>query len=299
MEMFMHRILKSLTTARMVVLLSLAPLYSQSITPQHTDKEAIYQRVESNGLLFEGVVISQDGRSPQVEDAYWNKSSHKRNNQLPFKYVFNIRAQVDDNNKVVSHINLSHLAQLGAVPGVDGSFGPLWFAGYSASSNRVCFWHWEGEGTNTFDLYGLYFWDLVEQRFVATTTSLVTAWDQGSSTFHKYQHPNSLISMSGKYLAVIGWDSFSDGVNGQRNHIEIFDMKGHRRSLKESQEHNAIAQFGDSNVEVASMKWNEGDQLIVEFKRSSPSSPPNSRIKPKDNARYLDSVYPDNLFGRP
>lgn len=248
-------------------------LVSSSIcTAQDLALQSTYQHVVAGEYSFDGVVISRDGRRPTLEDTYWTSLFKKgKKEKAPFDYVIKIgRTQPDGTSQEVGSITLDKLAQLGAGIVHDGQFGPLWFAGFSEQADKVFLWRWEGrEESEHANAYTLYTWSIKDNRFYGTAASIATHWDPTSMHSSKYQQPPSLMSPSGKYLAVVVWDDPSRDETFLQNHIEIVNAEWDKISLEGEQKDFLSSRPDKTLFALTELHWSSSDQLNYEFAQVS------------------------------
>ncbi len=256
-------------------------LSGPQVNAQTTPKEYIYEHHEVAGYTFDGAVISKDGRKPEVDDRYWQGLLEKEKAKMvPFEYVLRIK-ELDQNGGII-HLNEVHLNEIPLPDGPDrlGSNGPLWYAGFDSERGLLCLWRYEGiidprGGEEAFDLF---YWNVKQKKFMNPGGNVVTCISpEDDGKFQRFNPPKSILSPSGKFLAVLAWRNHRDSSVLLQNHVEVIKLLGENVSLEESQFNEIIPKMGGKSAKIREFRWHPGDRLECLFTESKLSLP--SQIK--------------------
>ena len=288
--------------------LLLAPLVAQS-----THREIVYQHVIVHDRVFEGLVISKDGRKPEIYDPYWGlDGSHiernKRQGAIPFEYVFRIRSKGPLGSGVVEdEIRLDEIPAPDS-PDALGILGPLWLAGFDPERRYVWLFRFSYEEHQTNSIYyDLFIRDLKHKKFLKIYAQVnkgpipadLPSSDEDYDNY--YAPPKSQLSPSGKYLAVLVRTDDSD--QQLQKHLEIYRVDGEHVTLQDQESQEVRGLTHASRAGISSFHWNPGDQLECAFTPltspiSSQAVASQKKMTTSDKSTFKTYVYADTLFSQ-
>ncbi len=286
----------------------LGTLVNVSLMAQAGHKEAIYQKVNVQEYIFEGSTVSKDGREPAVCDTQWIAASDKKRQQMiPFNYVFRIKKANEKGSIEVVREIWSNEVQ-------PDFLAPLWFAGFDKDRELICLWNYGGSDRFNGKMFDLYYWSLKYSTRLERSAFVSTFHDPDSEIQLigcNYQPPRSILSPSGKYLAVLIWgdENYDPAELPIQNHILVIKLLGESVSLEELEKAEARSQFTGKQGKIIRFQWLPGDVIKCVFSEAptaqevriargyEPVSPVNKK-KEKTPFEIKSLVAVDPLFKR-